>query len=111
MFQTAERRRAKRYSIRLKVFEQETNTLLGYCEDISNSGLRLMSKTLPPSSKELKVWLDGTGNDYGIKLTLFRVWSSVTDTVPRYFYSGMHIVDPNEQTLDKIQDLIDDLFC
>jgi len=111
MLQQQNRRKAKRFSVRLKVFEQETSTLLGYCEEISISGLRLMGITPPPSNKELKVWLDGTGDDHGIKLTLFRVWSSVTDTEPRYFYSGMHMVDPDEQALDKIQDLIDDLFC
>ena len=110
MLYTPERRKAKRYSTRLKVFERASDTLLGYCEDISISGLRLMSETPPPPNEELNVWLGRSDNEEGIPLTLFRTWNSVTDTVPRYYYSGMHIVSPDEETLDKLQELIDDLF-
>ena len=110
MLHTPERRKAKRYSTRLKVYEENTDTLLGYCEDLSISGLRLMSETPLPANKELKARLDGNGAGEGITLTLFRIWNSITDTTPRYYYSGMHIVGPGEETLDKLQDLIDDLF-
>ena len=110
MLHTTERRKTKRFSTRLRVFEQETNTLVGYCDDISISGLKLMSSVPPPANKELRVWLDGAGKVDGIPLTLFRVWNSVTDTEPRYYYAGMHIVEASERALDRIQELIDDLF-
>ena len=66
MLQTNERRRAKRFSTRLKVFEQETDILLGYCEDISISGLRLMSEAPLPANQELNVLLDQAENSGGV---------------------------------------------
>jgi len=108
----AERRRAKRFSARLKIYDCETGDLIGYCEDLSISGLRLMSETPLPANKEIRAWLDRNENNSGtgISLTLFRVWQAFSETARRYYYTGMHIINPDEQTLDQLQDLIDNLF-
>ena len=110
MLDTTERRRAKRFSTRLKVYDRETNNLLGYCEDLSFTGVRLMSEAPIPENRELTVLLDHADDGTGILLTLFRVWQAVSESVPRYYYTGLHIVNPDEETLDNLQDLIHELF-
>ena len=110
MLNQGERRKAVRFSVRLKVYDQGSSKLIGYCEDISLNGIRLMSETPLPTNMEVNVSLDRNDNGTGISLTLYRVWQAVSETVPRYYYTGLHIVSPDDQTLDSIQDLIHDLF-
>jgi len=40
----AGKRKLKRYSVRLKVFEQETGELLGYAENLHIDGMKIKSK-------------------------------------------------------------------
>ncbi len=107
MANIAERRKLNRFSVRLKVFEQNTGELLGYAEDLHTEGLKLMSKNKLPVNKEMNIWLDK--DEENIPLTVYCVWTSFSDTVPVYYYSGMHFVDPTEEVLDSIQSLLDDL--
>jgi len=107
-----EKRRSKRFSIRLKVYSQQTNIVIGYAENLSMAGMLLMSLEPVPEKQELQIWFgaDKENNpDKKIALTAYRVWSSFTESVPRLFCSGLHFVNPTNSTLDKIQNLLDNL--
>ena len=110
MLDPAERRKSKRYSVRLKVYEQETGKMLGYADDISIHGIRLMSNEPIQAKNEISVWLDKTEDNPGISLTLYRIWSSISDTEPSYYYAGMYFISPSVESLDAVQELINDLY-
>ncbi len=108
----SEYRKLKRYSARLKVFEQETGMLLGYTENLHTEGMKLMSKEPIPDKKEIQIFLgdsDADGKGEKILLSVFRIWSGFSDTVPRFYYSGLHFIDPSDEALDSIQAIIDEL--
>ena len=107
-----EKRQLKRFSVRLKVYSQETNEVLGYVVNLHTMGMLLMSMTTLPENKEIKIWFgtkNGDEEQEKIFLTLYRVWSSFTENVPRLYYFGLHYVNPSDEALDKIQGLIDGL--
>ncbi len=102
-------RKLKRYSVRLKVFAQGTGKLLGYAENLHTEGMKIKSKEPIPDKKEIQIWIGVTKEDEEerqISLTAYRIWSSFSDTVPRHYYSGLHFIDPSEETSDSIQELI-----
>ena len=107
-----ENRKLKRYSVRLKVFTQEPGVLLGYAEDLHVEGMQIRSKEPIPDEKEIQIWFGVSKEDEEdrrISLTAYRMWSSFSDTVPRYYYSGLQFVDPSEEALTRTQELIDEL--
>ena len=109
--QFADKRKLKRFSVRLKVYENTTGKLLGYAEDLHTEGMKLMSKSQLPDRTELKICfgtLNSEDDDKKIEVSAFKVWSSFTDTEPRHYYSGLHFISPSDETLDCIEDLIDE---
>ncbi len=105
----AENRKFKRHRVRLKVIDQQTGELLGYAEDLHIEGMRLISKKLFAPQTEINCWLVKDEETEKIPLTAFRVWSSFYDTVPVFYYSGFHFVNPTSAALDSIQDIIREL--
>ena len=107
-----EKRRLKRFSVRLKVFSQQTDELLGYAENLHIEGMMIVSKKPIQDKQELQIWFGAAKEDKRLNrifLSTYKVWSSFTDNENRYYYSGLHFVSPSEEILDKIQSLIDDL--
>ncbi len=107
-----ENRKLKRYSCRLKVFTQASGVLLGYAENLHTQGMKLKSQAPIPEKEELEIWFGASANDdkeKRIRLTAYRVWSSFNDTIPRFYFSGLHFVKPSEEALDSIEELIDEL--
>ena len=105
----AENRRLRRHKVRLKVFEQESGELLGYAENLHIHGMKLIGKIAPPINTEIKIWLEVDGEEEKIPLTIFRVWSSFFDTVPVFYCTGLHFVNPSDEIMDKIKTYIDKL--
>ncbi len=108
----AEERKQKRFSVLLKVFTQDTGELLGYAENLHAEGMKIKSKEPIPDKKEIQVWLGASREDEDekrISLTACRIWSSFSDSIPRFHYSGLHFTNPSEEALDSIQTLIDEL--
>lgn len=107
-----ENRKLTRYSVRLKVFTQETGELLGYAEDLHTQGMKIKSKKPLPDKKEILLWFGVSGDDEEDKrivVKAYRVWSSFHDTIPRFYYAGLRFVDPSEEALDAIQSYLDEL--
>jgi hypothetical protein len=107
-----EKRQLKRFSVRLKAYSQKTNKVLGYVVNLHTEGMMLMSKATLPENKEIKIWF-GAGNrgelQNKISITVYRVWSSFTETIPRLYCTGLHYINPSDEALDKIKALTDDL--
>ena len=110
--QTNEKRRLKRFSVRLKVYSQLTDELLGYAENLHIEGMMLSSKTQIPNKQELEIWFGAAKGDKRtnrIFLSAYKVWNSFTDNDDRHYYSGLHFVSPSEDILDQIQALLHEL--
>ena len=105
----AENRRFKRHTVRLKVFYEETGELLGYAEDLHIEGMRIASKNVIPNETEIRLCLATEDEQKQIPLRAYRIWSSFFDTVPVFYYSGLHFIDPTPKALDDIQAIIDEL--
>lgn len=106
-----EKRKLKRFSVKLKVYNQDSGKLIGYIEDINIHGMNVKSTDRFPEMEEIKVWFgadDGANTDK-IHVTVIKVWDAFTDTLPRLYNTGLHFISPTEQALDKIQDMIVDL--
>jgi predicted helicase len=110
--QASEKRRLKRFSVRLKVYSQLTDELVGYAENLHLEGMMISSKIPIPDKQELQVWLGATKEEKRLNrifLSGYKVWGSFTENTPRLYYSGLHFVSPSEDTLDKIQTLLYEL--
>ncbi|MCZ6805042.1 MAG: hypothetical protein O7D86_14260 [Proteobacteria bacterium] len=108
-----EKRRLKRFSVRLKVFSQQTDELLGYAENLHIEGMMIVSKEPIPNSQELQIWFGATKDEERLTrifISAYKVWESFTDNDDRYYYSGLHFASPSEEALDRIQTLLHDLI-
>ena len=106
------RRNTPRFSVNLKVYEQGSRNILGYARDLSIQGLQLMSTEPLSMRQEIRLFLDpGDTRDTEsrIELSAYGVWTSFTDTMPRLYYSGLHFIEPSEQTQDRILELLEAL--
>lgn len=109
---TNENRRLKRFSVRLKVYSQLTDELLGYAKNLHTEGMMIASKIPIHDNQELEIWFGASKNEKRtnrIFLSAYKVWSSFTDDGNRHYFSGLHFVSPSEDTLDRIQSLLYEL--
>jgi PilZ domain len=106
-----DKRRLKRFSVRLKVYSQQTDELMGYAENLHIQGMMIVSKQPIQENQELQVWFGASKDEKRLNrifLTAYKVWNSFSDSEERLYYSGLHFVSPSEETLDMIQSLIHD---
>ncbi len=107
-----EKRRLKRFSVRLKVYSQHTDELLGYAGNLHIEGMMIASRKPIQDNQEIQIWFGATKDEKRLNrifISGYKVWESFTDNDERYYYSGLHFVSPSEETLDKIQSLLDNL--
>lgn len=110
--QAREKRRLKRFSVRLKVYSQKTDELIGYAENLNMDGMMITTKKPIPCKHEISIWFGATKEEKRLSrifLTTYKVWESFTDTQDRLYFSGLHFVSPSEETLDRIQSLLYEL--
>lgn len=106
-----EKRRLKRFSVNLKVYNQTTDVLLGYAENLHVNGMMLITQEPIPNKQEIKIWFGASKEDKKQKrifITAFIVWNSFTETTPRLYYSGLHFTTPDETIQDRINELTDE---
>jgi hypothetical protein len=106
-----ENRKLKRYSVKLKVYSQQSGKIIGYIEDINISGMNIKSTARFPDMQEVKVWfgVDSYNKSEKIDLTVIKVWDAFTDTTPRFYNTGLHYINPDEDALDLLQEMIFEL--
>ncbi len=108
--QTEERRRSKRFSVRLKVYLQETDELLGYAENLNHGGMMLVTRVPLKKQQELRIWFGAKKEDNQTKriiVSAYKVWEAFNTSKEHLYYSGMHFVAPSEETQDRIISLIE----
>lgn len=74
--------------------------------------MMIVSKQPIPEKQELQVWFGAAKDEKRLNrifLSAYKVWNSFNDTEERLYYSGLHFVSPSEDTLDRIQSLLDEL--
>ncbi len=111
--QINEKRRLKRFSVRLKVYSQHTDELIGYAENLNLGGMMISSKNPVPNKQNLQIWFGATKEEKRsnrIFLSTYKVWGSFTESIPRHHFTGLHFVSPSEETLDNIQTLLHELM-
>ena len=109
----SDKRRLKRWHLiyYLRVFECNSDQLLGHIVDLTTEGLMLISEKRIPLGQELDVRMeipaeDGTKRNLTMKT--HSVWSDLD--VNRSFYdTGFELVEPSAETIAQIQGLIDEL--
>lgn len=107
-----EKRRLKRFSVNLKIYSQHSDKLMGYADNLHLEGMMIVTQEPIPKNQELQIWFGAAKEDKRLNrifLTAYKVWESFTDTENRLYYSGLHFVSPSEETLDKIQLILDEL--
>ncbi len=104
-----EKRRLKRFSVRLKVYCQKTDALIGYAENLHIEGMMLVTKEPIKADQELQIWFGADKDEKRLNrifLSTYKVWHSFTDDDERLYYSGLHFISPPGKVLDQIQSLI-----
>ena len=110
--QSQERRRLKRFSVRLKVYLQASDELLGYAENLHHKGMMIVTKEPIAKNQELSIWFGASKEEKRLNrifVSAYKVWESFTDSEERFYYSGLHFVAPSEETQDKILSLLDEI--
>ncbi len=104
-----EQRHLERHSVKLDVYSQETDELIGHAENLHTEGMMILSKQKMPENQEIRLWFGAAKDDKRLSrifLSAYRVWTSFSDDEERLYCSGLHFVSPSEDTLDKIHALI-----
>jgi thymidylate synthase len=110
--QTEEKRRLKRFSARLKVYSQTTDELIGYSENLHTEGMMIVTKEPMAKGQEIQIWFGATKEEKRLNrifISAFKVWDSFSDNGERFYYSGLHFVAPTEETVDRIQSLLEEI--
>lgn len=108
-----ENRKMKRWHViyYLRIFDQDTGSLLGHLVDITTEGIRMVSEDAIPTEKgfhlRMEVPLEGKKAE-GVLFKARSLWSS-TDTNPDFYATGFHLENPDDATITVIQGLIDEL--
>ena len=107
-----DKRRLKRWHLiyYLRVFECENEQLLGHLVDITTEGLMLISEARIPNGREfdLRMEIPTDGAVRNVTLKAHSVWSD--HDINRSFYdTGFELVDPSEETIELIREIIDEL--
>ena len=109
----SDNRRWKRWQLifYLRVFDKQTQQLLGHVVDITTNGMMLISDKPLPIDKEYFVMLDIPDEEGGrrtVSLRTHSLWSK-RDVNPDFFDTGFRLVDPTPEAVHHIRLLIDDL--
>ena len=108
-----ENRRMKRWHViyYLRIFDQDTGSLLGHLVDITTEGIKMVSEDPIPAGKgfrlRMEVPVEGRKAE-GVFFNARSLWSS-KDTNPDFYATGFHLENPDNETINVIQFLIDDL--
>lgn len=109
LLEANEQRQLKRHSVKLSVYAQETDELIGQAENLHIEGMMIASKIAIPENQEIRLWFGASKDERRLSrifISAYRVWSSFSADEDQFYYSGLHFVSPSEETLDKIQSLI-----
>ncbi|MCP5419864.1 MAG: PilZ domain-containing protein [Gammaproteobacteria bacterium] len=108
----SEKRNLRRWHLflYLRVFDQHTGELLGNIVDISENGLMLISDKPLAVDREFHMWVDmptEEGDRMRIQFKATSRWCG-KDVNPDFYDTGFQIIDPDLETVYRVQQLIDE---
>ncbi len=92
----------------LRVWDTATNNQLGHLVDINTDGLMLISEKPIETGKRFNLeirWQNMEGEPDAIRFQAMSRWSN-NDVNKDFYDTGFQLVDPTEETLDPIRDMI-----
>ena len=97
----------------LRVFDSETNKLVGYIGDISTKGVMLVSEKPIKTDKvySLSLHLNPTNDRREPRVVKFdarSIWCK-NDVNPELYDTGFELIDVPDGTIEEISDLIEDI--
>jgi len=109
----AENRKMKRWHViyYLRIFDQDTDSLLGHLVDITTEGIKMVSEESIPFKKDFRLKMEVPLKGTETEEVLFdarSMWSQ-KDTNPDFYATGFRLEKPNMETIKVIQALISDL--
>jgi hypothetical protein len=107
-----EKRRLKRFSVREKVYSQDTDEFMGYAENLHTEGLMIATNEPIQADQKIQIWFGAAKEDKVLSrifVTAYRAWTSFSDTEDRYYYSGLQFIGVSEETSDKIETLLEEV--
>ena len=113
-FFAIEKRQRRRWELvfYLRIFDQSNGELLGHVIDISEDGLMLLSEAPIELNKDFDLNLEmpasGDAGPYKINLKARSLWQS-RDANPDLVDTGFQLIDPDQESVEAIHDLIDEL--
>lgn len=108
-----EKRRLKRRHLifYLRVFNAQSDELMGYLVDLTSAGLMIMSEKPIESGKKYKLRMD-LPKEYNERLDLEfdaeSVWTN-TDINPDFYNTGFKFYNVSQEAKQVIEDIIEDL--
>lgn len=111
MLDDNEKRRLKRFPIKLKVYSQKTDQFIGHARNLHTEGMMILTQLPLPEDQEIQFWLGTTKDDKRLNrifLSAHKVWASDSDD-GKSFYSGLSFIKPSESTLEQINALLHEL--
>ncbi len=108
----AEKRRIKRWYLvmYLRVYDQDTNELLGHIVDINKEGMRLVSDKPLPLNQTFRLWVDVPKEDtprQRLELEAESLWTG-RDINPDFYDTGLRVLSISTQALLQLQLLIEE---
>ncbi len=108
-----ENRKMKRWHViyYLRIFDQDTDSLLGHLVDITIEGMKMVSEETIPSKKDFRLKMEVPLESGKAEEVLFRarsLWSK-KDTNPDFYATGFNLENLNTDAIKVIQALIADL--
>lgn len=106
-----EKRRLKRFPVKLKVHSQKTDQFIGHARNLHAEGMMILTKMPLPDDQEIQFWLGATKDEKRLNrifLSAHKVWASDSGD-GQNFYSGLSFIKPSESTLEQINALLEEL--
>ena len=108
-----ENRKMKRWHViyYLRIFEQDTGSLLGHLVDITTEGMKMVSEEAIPSKKDFRLKMEVPLEGEKTEEVLFNarsLWCK-KDTNPDFYATGFYLENLSGATIEVIQALIADL--
>jgi hypothetical protein len=109
-----EKRQRRRWELvfYLRTFDQSNDNLLGHIVDIHEEGLMLLSETPIELNKDYNLTLEMPISEDGerkkISLRARSVWQS-SDANPDLVDTGFQLIDPDRDSIEAINELIEEL--
>ncbi len=109
----SENRNLKRWHLiyYLRVFDLDTDSLLGHLVDITTEGMKMVSEKPVPPERDFQLRMEVPQESSASEEVLFKahsLWCS-KDTNPDFYATGFRLLNPEREAVNIIRALIDDL--